>query len=215
MAGLMPFLAYGQDSKQTDAKKFKIGIDNLGVTLLDYRTTFFGEKEAVIWGTSLGYVFGQKRSKVALGYYTAVYNKTGSLISLEKETPSFNLIIPFARHHDLYFVNLMYLKGWIWHKHWILATPIEIGFGSAREYPAYVKPPDESLRKAFVPIQVGVNFDYRYSRWFGAGIRAGYRSTLFKAQESVDFNGFYYTFGLSIYGDVAYDLLKLIKKKKN
>ena len=82
LIGLLPCLGYGQDSTQTNNSS-KFGLDNLGVTVLDYRTTFFGQREAVIWGTSLGYVYGEKRSKIALGLYTAVYNKTGSLSSVQ------------------------------------------------------------------------------------------------------------------------------------
>ena len=89
-----------------------------------------------------------------------------------------------------------------------------VGLGSAKTFFPSPVLPSEGPTKIFVPVQAGVNFDYRYSRWFGVGVRGGYRTTLYNAQESVNFSGFYYTFGLSVYGDVGYDLLKMIKKKK-
>ena len=180
----------------------------------DFRNSFIYSKPVNIWGANVGVTFGTKQHQLLVGYYWLTYNSTLKFIDLSKNAAQL-LNLDYYTKTDLYFFDLLYLHRIVSNDNWLVSLPVEIGIGRAADYDLNLLT-DNSLNRTkdrvFYPAQVGLIARRKLMRWMGLTLQTGYRYSVYSPLKQ-NFNGMYYSIGISLLPDMPKDILGSIRRK--
>lgn len=197
----------GQDT--TRIAHSKIGL----VIGLDSRHSFVGntfKNPIYILGAQVGVRY--HRFKYWMGFYmTSSKTKVTVVdpIGIQKKEKVY-------RDVHLYFASVCAEYIFLNHKYMELTIPLEIGIGQSMT--AYYTLTDQLMRNRralFLPIQVGITVLLKPTRWVGLNGKIGYRETLQFSDFKGDYDGIYYSYGISLFlGTIYKDIQSKWCKKK-
>lgn len=174
----------------------------------DSRNSFIQQSPVTIYGLSLGFSIDEKE-QFELGFYTLTPQSARFIMELNS---SQNERITDA---GLYFAGIGYTRRLLTYKWLELNLPLEAGIGATRLRKTVLRGGQEielSNDHGFIPLQAGLQIDIGLHRWFGIGGSAGYRTTLINADYETNYNGPYFTYGLSFYlGTIYRDMIRYEK----
>lgn len=204
---------FGQDSTQKVEKKLPLKL-NYALNW-DGRSSFIDDKPVNIWGINTGISVGKKQHEMTIGYYWLTTNSVSRLIDLRKSAAK-RLNLDYYTKTDLFYFSTMYWHNFIETKRWRLSVPIEIGIGSTRSEQNNLRYDYQLWKRKdfFVPIQTGVYFKWKTTRWFGLSAQIGYRMSLIQRNIKDRFDGIYYSYGVGLNPVIITDLYNLMMRKK-
>ena len=183
---------------------------------LDFRDSFLERQHVNVWGINAGISYGVKRHQLTLGYYWINYATYLRLIDWRRDAAR-RINLNYYTRTDLWFMNLQYWWNMTNNKRWMISVPVEVGGGIAYALPldlAKNNPIDRTQRSFFVPLQVGAYAQWKATRWVGLSAQVGYRISVFQTAIDQNFNGSYYSVGVSIYPALPLDLWRWVTKKE-
>ncbi len=166
---------------------------------LDSRNSFINQSGVRVYGLKLGVQFDNKLS-FGLGY--------NQLWSDVKNTIEYKEIEHRSR---LRFYNISPYVSYVFYRDekWELSIPVQFGFGSSFYQNRENFGPDKIHQKFVVSYEPAITFQYRFLKYFGAGLGIGYRLMLKPNRELEErFTSPVYIFKTKIYFQ---DLLQDIK----
>lgn len=182
---------------------------------LDFRNSFLKQQPVNVWGVNAGIQFGAKRHELTLGYYWLSYATYLRLIDWRRNAAQ-RINLGYYTRTDLWFISLLYWRNITNNQRWVISVPVEIGGGVAYALPHDLRqdnPIDRTKRDFFIPIQVGTYAQWKATRWVGVSAQLGYRYSIFRSDIKQNFNGTYYSVGVTVYPALFIDLWKAITKK--
>lgn len=182
---------------------------------LDFRDSFLERQHVNVWGVNAGFSYGAKRHQLTLGYYWINYATYLRLIDWRREAAQ-RINLDYYTRTDMWYMSLMYWWNMVNNKRWIVRIPVEAGGGVAYAIPLNLKqdtPIDRSNRDFFVPVQAGAYAQWKATRWAGLSAQFGYRVSVFQTTIDQNFNGSYYSIGVSIYPALVTDLWGWIRQR--
>ena len=207
----------GQDSLPSPNAGFKTKIE----FTIDTRNSFIRDEAVNVYGASIGLKVS-KRSHFGIGFYTLseaskqVYNAKTKEGPVAKQVPA---------ELSLYFISLYYRYQFLTLGKFDFSAPLELGLGRSKTSflnangTLLVLPKFQNPNRAFfVPVQLGLNIQWRLLKWLTPKFSIGYRYTLYSFKGSianarkVNYNGLYYSYGIAINFGVLYHTL--FKKNK-
>lgn len=181
---------------------------------LDFRNSFLERQRVNVLGVNGGIEFGRKRDQLTLGYYWISYATYLRLIDWRRDAARL-INLDYYTRTDMWYMNLLYWRNLINNKRWMVSLPVEVGGGVAYALPlnlAKDTPIDKTRRSFLVPLQAGVYAQWKATRWAGLSAQVGYRVAVFRTDISQNFNGTYYSFGISLYPAFVTDLWRWATK---
>lgn len=181
---------------------------------LDFRDSFLERQHVNVLGVNAGIEFGVKRHQLTLGYYWISYATYLRLIDWRRDAAR-RINLDYYTRTDMWYVNLLYWWNMTNNKKWMVSIPVELGGGVAYALPTNLSketPIDRTHRSFLVPVQVGVYGQWKATRWVGLSAQVGYRVTVFQTAIDQNFNGSYYSIGLTIYPALATDVWRWVRK---
>ncbi|HWY34828.1 MAG TPA: hypothetical protein VNX68_09285, partial [Nitrosopumilaceae archaeon] len=121
-----------------------------------------------------------------------------------------------TRDVNLYYGTLFYQYAIIYNRRWELRIPIEIGFGTCtihandstgntwKGYP---------VNGSIIPVGAGLDVTYNLFSWMGLNTMGGYRY-IANPYPKLNYNGFFYMFGIQIIAGEIYRRSKYTSKKR-
>ncbi|WP_345265429.1 hypothetical protein [Nibrella viscosa] len=182
---------------------------------LDFRDSFLQRQPVNIWGVNAGIEFGAKRHQLTLGYYWLAYATYLRLIDWRRDAAR-RINLDYYTRTDLWFVSMLYWWNLANNKNWMVSLPVEVGGGVAYALPLDLQRDvqiDRTRRDFFVPVQVGAYGQWRASRWIGFGAQVGYRYSVFQTDINQNFNGVYYSVGVTVYPALFLDVWRWLTRK--
>ncbi|WP_460970434.1 hypothetical protein [Spirosoma migulaei] len=182
---------------------------------LDFRDSFLESQHVNVLGVNAGFTYGRKRHQVTLGYYWINYATYLRLIDWRRNAAQ-RINLAYYTRTDMWFTSLMYWWNLTNNKRWLVSLPVELGGGVAYALPLNLSQNvqvDRSRRDFFVPLQIGAYGQWRATRWVGLSAQIGYRISVFQTAINQNFNGSYYSIGVSIYPALATDIWRWVRKK--
>ncbi|WP_420146519.1 hypothetical protein [Spirosoma sp.] len=180
---------------------------------LDFRNSFLENQRINVWGVNAGITYGQKRHQITLGYYWISYATYLKLIDWRRDAAQ-RINLDYYTRTDMWFMSLMYWRNITNNKKWLVSVPIEVGGGVAYALPTSLQrevPIDRTKQSFLVPLQLGIYGQWRATRWVGLSAQLGYRVVVFRTAIDQNFNGSYYSVGISIYPTLATDIWRWVK----
>lgn len=180
---------------------------------LDFRDSFLERQHVNVLGVNAGIEFGVKRHQLTLGYYWISYATYLRLIDWRRDAAR-RINLNYYTRTDMWYVNLLYWWNMTNNKKWMVSIPVELGGGVAYALPTNLSketPIDRTHRSFLVPVQVGVYGQWKATRWVGLSAQVGYRVTVFQTAIDQNFNGSYYSIGLTIYPALATDVWRWVR----
>jgi hypothetical protein len=180
---------------------------------LDFRDSFLERQHVNVLGVNAGIEFGVKRHQLTLGYYWISYATYLRLIDWRRDAAQ-RINLDYYTRSDMWYLSLLYWWNMTNNKRWLVSIPVELGGGVAYALPlnlAKDTPIDRTHRSFFVPVQAGVYTQWRASRWAGLSAQVGYRLSVFQTAIDQNFNGSYYSIGITIYPALLTDLWHWVK----
>ncbi|GAB3015876.1 hypothetical protein [Spirosoma pulveris] len=181
---------------------------------LDFRDSFLEQQHVNIWGVNAGIEFGPKRHQLTIGYYWINYATYLRLIDWRRDAAK-RINLTYYTRTDLWFISTQYWWNLINNKRWMVSFPVELGGGVAYAIPlnlAKDNPIDRTRRSFFVPLQAGAYAQWKATRWVGLTAQVGYRVSVFQTDIDQNFNGSYYSIGISIYPALPADIWRWVRK---
>ncbi|CAN5269191.1 hypothetical protein BH09BAC3_BH09BAC3_23580 [soil metagenome] len=176
---------------------------------LDNRNSFIRNRAINIWGIN-GAIIINQRFRYGLGIYRVV-TPFAPFTSLKKSSISDSDDLT-ERQLDMFFVMPNFRYMFI-HRKWVRASlEAAIGFGAVNYNISYQ--PDSAFVKkygTFIPAGAGVELVLIPYRYIGLMGSIGYRKSLKTYDINADFDGMYYSYGVSIFVGT---ILKDIRYKK-
>ena len=182
---------------------------------LDFRDSFLESQHVNVWGINAGIQYGPKRHQITLGYYWINYATYLHLINWQRDAAR-RINLDYYTRTDLWYMSLLYWWNLTNNKKWMVSFPVEVGGGIAYALPLNLRqetPIDRSRRSFFVPLQAGVYGQWKATRWIGLSAQVGYRVSIFQTAIDQNFNGSYYSIGVTIYPALVTDIWRWVKKK--
>ncbi|WP_128546824.1 hypothetical protein [Larkinella soli] len=182
---------------------------------LDFRTSFLEKRRVNVWGVNAGIEYGAKRHQVTLGYYWLNYAVYLRLIDWRRDAAR-RINLDYYTRTDLWFLSLLYWYNLTNNRRWKVSIPVEVGGGVAYAMPRDLTrdlPVDRTRRDFFVPVQVGGYGQWKATRWVGFSVQMGYRYSVFQTAIDQNFNGIYYSFGITVYPAMATDFWRMLTRK--
>jgi len=182
---------------------------------LDFRNSFLQQQPVNIWGVNGGIEIGEKRHQLTIGYYWLSYATYLRLIDWRRNAAK-RINLGYYTRTDLWFVDAMYWWNLKNNHRWMISVPVELGGGIAYALPVDLRqeaPIDRTKHDFFVPVQLGVYTQWKATRWVGLSGQIGYRYSLFQTDIKQNFNGTYYSVGVSIFPAFFLDVWKALKFK--
>ncbi|AUD01576.1 hypothetical protein [Spirosoma pollinicola] len=180
---------------------------------LDFRDSFLEKQHVNVWGINAGIEFGPRRHQLTIGYYWINYATYLHLIDWRRDAAR-RINLNYYTRTDLWFVSTQYWWNLINNKRWMVSFPAELGGGVAYALPLNLtqnNPIDRTRKSFFVPLQVGGYAQWKASRWAGLTAQVGYRISIFQTDIDQNFNGSYYSIGISIYPALLTDIWRWVK----
>ncbi|WP_080239719.1 hypothetical protein [Spirosoma rigui] len=181
---------------------------------LDFRDSFLDRQHVNVWGVNAGIEFGEKRHQLTLGYYWLNYATYLRLIDWRRDAAR-RINLSYYTRTDLWFTSLQYWWNMTNNKRWMISIPVELGGGVAYAVPRDLRKDvqvDRTRRDFFVPLQVGAYAQWKATRWVGLSAQVGYRYSIFQTDINQNFNGTYYSVGVSIFPALLTDVWGFIRK---
>ena len=180
---------------------------------LDFRNSFLENQRINVWGVNAGITYGLKRHQITLGYYWINYATYLRLIDWRRDAAR-RINLDYYTRTDMWFMSLMYWWNLTNNKKWMVSIPVEVGGGVASALPTSLRqevPIDRTKQSFLVPLQLGVYGQWRATRWVGLSAQLGYRIAVFRTAIDQNFNGSYYSIGITIYPALATDIWRWVK----
>ena len=182
---------------------------------LDFRDSFLERQHVNVWGINAGIEFGVKRHQLTLGYYWINYATYLRLIDWRRDAAQ-RINLGYYTRTDMWFMSLLY--WWIMtnNRRWMISLPVEVGGGVAYALPLNLSQNaqiDRSRHDFFVPLQAGAYAQWKATRWLGLSAQVGYRVSIFQTAIDQNFNGSYYSIGVTIYPALPLDIWRWIRKR--
>jgi hypothetical protein len=206
------FRSVAQDSLLNLQKPKK---PNLTYTLnWDARSSFIDKKIVNIWGVNTGIKFGQKRHELTFGYYWLTFNSLLRLIDFRKDAAK-RINLGYYTRTDLYYFNLMYWPNVVENQRWRVSIPLEIGIGATQNANRRLLDDLMLWRRTdfFLPAQVGLYLKWKATRWVGFSVQGGYRYAIYQQNTPANYNGAYYSWGVSLEKPIFVDSYNWAKKQ--
>ena len=181
---------------------------------LDFRDSFLERQHVNVWGVNAGITYGVKRHQLTLGYYWIGYATYLRLIDWRRNAAR-RINLNYYTRTDLWFMNIQYWWNMTNNRRWMISIPVDIGGGVAYALPrdlAQDKPIDRTRRSFFAPLQIGAYAQWKATRWVGLSAQVGYRVSVFQTDIDQNFNGSYYSIGVSIYPALPTDIWRWVRK---
>ncbi|MVM32641.1 hypothetical protein GO755_21550 [Spirosoma sp. HMF4905] len=182
---------------------------------LDFRDSFLERQHVNVLGVNAGFTYGRKRHQLTLGYYWINYATYLRLIDWRRNAAQ-RINLNYYTRTDMWFISSMYWWNMVNNKRWLVSLPVELGGGVAYALPLDLTQNvqvDRSRRDFFVPLQIGAYGQWRATRWVGLSAQIGYRVSVFQTAIDQNFNGSYYSIGISIYPAFPMDIWRWVRKK--
>lgn len=182
----------------------------------DARSSFIDRKFVNIWGINTGVQFGKNRHEITFGYYWLTFNSLLRLIDFRKDAARL-INLGYYTRTDLYYFNLMYWPNVIENQRWRLSIPLELGIGATQSADRQLLNDIMIWRRTdfFLPAQMGVYLKWKATRWVGFSVQGGYRHAIYQQNTPTNYNGAYYSFGISLEKPLFVDSYKWAKKQLN
>ncbi|GAB2540564.1 hypothetical protein [Spirosoma aerophilum] len=180
---------------------------------LDFRDSFLESQHVNVWGVNAGISYGAKRHQVTIGYYWINYATYLRLIDWRRNAAQ-RINLNYYTRTDLWFISSQYWWNLVNNKRWMVSFPVELGGGVAYALPLNLtkdSPIDRTRRSFFVPLQAGAYAQWKATRWLGLTAQIGYRVSVFQTDIDQNFNGSYYSIGVSIYPALPADIWRWVK----
>ena len=181
---------------------------------LDFRDSFLERQHVNVWGINAGITYGVKRHQLTLGYYWIGYATYLRLIDWRRNAAQ-RINLNYYTRTDLWFMNIQYWWNMTNNRRWMISVPVDIGGGIAYALPrdlAKDNPIDRTHRSFFAPLQIGAYAQWKATRWVGLSAQIGYRISIFQTDIDQNFNGSYYSIGVSIYPALPVDIWRWVRK---
>jgi hypothetical protein len=173
---------------------------------LDIRNSFIRQNPVKIYGAYLGVTIREKE-RFTIGAYALTPESSRDLVAIRSNN---TVTITNAR---LFYTGIGYSYRFVRWKFISLHLPLEAGIGYTQSSRLERRGGQDILLSddhGFFPVQAGLKLELRLSPWIGLAGTSGYRLALLNEEYQADYNGLYYTFGLSFYLSKIYkDLLYL------
>lgn len=192
-----------------DSLKYDLSREKSFFISLDGKNSIIRDLPVKMFGIQAGYSFN-KRTNLYLGFYFSrnddrlISNPTAAAKGLTKDSNSvwqkFHLAYVNAGC-DYYFYNK---------KKWRLSIPVALGIGKGTNKTYKMYTTIEDHRYVVVPFEIGFYATYKISWWIWAGAGMGTRVSLVSPQ----FNGPFYTYGLSLRFEEIYKRFNTWYKKQ-
>jgi hypothetical protein len=182
---------------------------------LDFRNSFLKRQPVNVWGINAGITYGVKRHQITLGYYWLSYATYLRLIDWRRDAAR-RINLGYYTQTDMWFVNLQYWWNMTNNRKWTVSVPVEIGGGVAYALPLDLRKEtqiDRTKHDFFVPIQIGTYAQWKATRWVGISGQIGYRYSLFRSDINQNFNGTYYSIGVTVFPAFFTDVWKAVTQK--
>ena len=180
---------------------------------LDFRDSFLERQHVNVLGINAGIEFGVKRHQLTLGYYWINYATYLRLIDWRRDAAR-RINLDYYTRTDMWYLSLLYWWNMTNNKKWLISVPVELGGGVAYALPLNLSQNvaiDRSRRNFLVPLQAGVYAQWKATRWVGLSAQLGYRVAVFQTAIDQNFNGSYYSIGLTIYPALPFDIWHWVK----
>jgi hypothetical protein len=181
---------------------------------IDFRNSFLGRQRVNVWGVNAGIEFGARRHQLTLGYYWLNYATYLRLINWRRDAAR-RINLAYYTRTDLWFTSVQYWWNMTNNKRWMVSIPVELGGGVAYAIPRDLRQDvqvDRTRRDFFVPLQLGIYAQWKATRWGGLSGQVGYRYSVFQTDINQNFNGTYYSVGVSIFPALVTDVWRFVKK---
>jgi hypothetical protein len=181
---------------------------------LDFRDSFLEKQHVNVWGINAGIEFGVKRHQLTLGYYWINYATYLRLIDWRRDAAR-RINLDYYTRTDMWFLSLLYWLNITNNKRWMVSIPVELGGGVAYALPLNLRQDvqvDRSRQDFFVPAQAGAYAQWKATRWLGLSAQVGYRLSIFQTAINQNFNGSYYSVGVSIFPALLTDVWRWVRK---
>jgi hypothetical protein len=181
------------------------------VVQIDRRNSFIRNNHIDINGFLLA--LHKKRHQIGLGFYCLEPWKKPNLLTKQDATGSYQETVKF----NLYYSSLNYNYTFFRRGILEMAVPAEAGFGLA--HVEVIIPRDNfklGVHSFFIPVQIGYFLRLKLTRWFAINGSIGYRKLALKklvekSGTSINYDGFYYHYGINIYFK---NIITDLKKRK-
>lgn len=183
---------------------------------LDFRNSFLDQQRVNVWGVNAGIGYGLKRHQLTVGYYWINYATYLRLIDWRREAAR-RINLGYYTRTDLWYVNLLYWYNLVNNDRWTIRIPTEVGGGVAYALPVDLTkdiPIDRTSRSFFVPVQVGLYTQWKATRWVGLSAQLGYRVSVFQTAIDQNFNGTYYSIGVTVFPALVTDIWRWVRRKE-
>jgi hypothetical protein len=177
---------------------------------IDQRNSFIRSQAVSINGLLFGLDYRGK-NQYSIGIYT--------LSPWNKPLPQMvNDSVTEDKKFNLYFLSFGYTPTLFRIKKFKITLPVEIGFGYAyAKVDRYLNNHEYKAKKStdFIPAQIGIFLDYKVAKWGSLVGSVGYRKLILERlfAAKVNYNGFYFNFGLNLYFDQVGSILKVWRTK--
>lgn len=166
---------------------------------LDSRNSFINQSGVRVYGLKVGVQFDNKLS-FGLGY-NQLWSEVNNSIEYKN----------VEHRSKLRFYNISPYVSYVFYRDekWELSIPVQFGFGSSFYENTEKFGPDKIYQKFVISYEPAISFQYRFLKYFGAGLGIGYRLML-KPNRALEerFTSPVYIFKTKIYFQ---DLLQDIK----
>jgi len=157
---------------------------------LENRYSFINKKPVNLVGFLAGATFLEKHV-VCAGYYILNRNVQKSIELIDENniiTREYVTLNYFVFSYQYVLFNKRFLQ---------INIPVEIGYGiydthTTDSYDVFIKKSNGSI----VPISTGLQFIFKPIKWIGISCVGGYRHAVQEKNISLNFTGFYYSFGI-------------------
>lgn len=151
------------------------------------------------------------KHEVALGFY--------SMINLPEKEITDELGDIYRLKLNMSYVAILYKYILVNNKRWEVGFPLELGGGNYRTTASDTSgkkyaPFHDTLRTGISVIGAGVDVSFKIFRWLGIDAMGGYRIVGGKEPEGMNFNGPFYSVGVSIYFGQLYKMAKFGLKRR-
>ena len=180
---------------------------------LDFRDSFLERQHVNVWGVNAGIEYGVKRHQLTLGYYWINYATYLQLINWKKDAAQ-RINLDYYTRTDMWYMSLLYWWNMTNNKKWMVSLPVELGGGVASALPLNFSqnlPIDRTHKSFLVPAQIGVYAQWKALRWVGLSAQVGYRVSVFQTAIDQNFNGSYYSIGVTIYPALLTDVWRWVR----
>ncbi|MBY0434246.1 MAG: hypothetical protein K2U26_09070 [Cyclobacteriaceae bacterium] len=180
--------------------------------IFDNRKSYLRDKEVDIVGYNIGLIF-RNRYRLGVGAYQIKEDQkvlvAGTTTKAQK---------PRTRYRELELSYLMVnFEYWLVNSRWLeVAIPVEVGFGNTS---FVIKAGDNqtvvsSKSGSFFPSGIGLQVKIKPLRWVGLNGLIGYRKSLKTYDINADFDGAFYSYGVSVFIGNILDDIKFHKVRK-